>query len=112
MTCTVIGIYKTCRITLQELKKKLSHIITPDELSRGCVVIDVYINVKKSNTLCDYMKKTYNMHQWVKSATTPEGTNIDIIYASTECTYTESVTCYWSAHNIYIGVHPKKQLFA
>ena len=73
---------------------------------------DLNINVKKSNKLCAHMKNTYNMFQWVQSAATHEGTIVDYIYANMECTYTKSVTCYWSAYNIiYTGVHPKKQLF-
>ena len=96
-------------MTFQDLKKKLSNIIKDDELARGCVVIgDFSINAKKSNTLCEYMKNNYNMHQWVKSATMYDGTIIGVIYANTECSYTELVTCYWSAHKIICtGVHPK-----
>ena len=73
MLYKVIDIYKAPRMTLQKLKKiqykcnSKSYIILCDKLWRGCVVIeDFNINVRKSNTLCDYMKNTYDMHQWVK----------------------------------------------
>ena len=84
MSFTVIGSYKAPRMRLQELEKEMSHLVTHHELLRGCVIIEnVNINVKKSNTLCDYMENTYGMHQWVQSAITHEETIIDLLYENT-----------------------------
>ena len=86
MQFTLKGIYKALRMTLWDLRKK-HQVIKNDELSISFAVIGNFsINVKKSNTLFDYMKNTYSMYQCVKSATRHEGIIIGFRYGNTECT--------------------------
>ena len=64
-------------------KETLGPIVKHDELSTGHVVKgDFNIRIKNSNTLCVYIKNTYNILLLVKLATANEGTVIDLISIS------------------------------